>query len=68
MIHKIAQYKRELAGFSILAAASASQAAVDVNAVVTEINSAVGPIGLIGGAVLVVLVTAAVYKWVRRAL
>lgn len=43
-------------------------AAVDVTAVVAEINAAVAPIGLVGAAVLVVFVTAAVYKWVRKAL
>lgn len=45
-----------------------AQSTVDVSDVVTEIGSAVGPIGLIGGAVLLVLVTIKVYKWVRRAM
>lgn len=49
-------------------ACSNANAAVDVSAVVTEIGGAAAPIGLIGGAVLIILVTAAVYKWVRRAL
>ncbi|NJA90238.1 methyltransferase [Rhodocyclus tenuis] len=41
---------------------------VDVSGVVSAINGAVTPITAIGGAVLVVLVSAAVFKWVRRAL
>lgn len=55
-----------LAG-SLLSVGSA-HAAVDVTAVTTEISGAAAPIAAIGGAVLVILVTAAVYKWVRRAL
>ncbi|SMR68831.1 MULTISPECIES: major capsid protein [Stenotrophomonas] len=42
--------------------------AVDVGAVVTAINGALGPIGQIGIAVLSVLVGIKVYKWVRRAM
>lgn len=40
----------------------------DVSAVVTEVNGALTPIGLIGIAVLSVLVGIKVYKWVRRAM
>ena len=50
------------------AASMPASAAIDVTAVVSEITSAVAPVGLIGGAVLLVFVTAAVYKWVRKAL
>jgi len=46
----------------------ASHAAIDVGSVVGEINGLIGPLGLIGGAVLVVVVTIAAYKWVRRAI
>ncbi len=43
-------------------------AAVDVTGVVTEISGAIAPIGLIGAAVLLVLVAIKTYKWVRRAM
>ncbi len=42
-------------------------AAVDVTEAVTEIKGAAGPIALIGGASLVVIIGIKVYKWVRRA-
>lgn len=60
--------KRVAVGSGLAGFAGLSQAAVDVTAVVTEISGAAAPIAAIGGAVLIVLVTAAVYKWVRRAL
>lgn len=41
---------------------------MDVTSVTTAINGAVAPISAIGAAVLIVLVTASVYKWIRRAL
>jgi len=41
---------------------------VDVGDVVTSINGALAPIGLIGVAVLSVMVGIKVYKWVRRAM
>lgn len=41
---------------------------VDVGAVVSAINAALGPIGQIGVAVLSVMVGIKVYKWVRRAM
>jgi len=46
----------------------ASHAAIDVAGVVTEINGLTAPIALIGGAVLIVVVTIAAYKWIRRAI
>jgi len=46
----------------------ASQAAIDVSSVVTEINGLTAPIALIGAAVLIVVVTIAAYKWIRRAI
>jgi len=45
-----------------------SYAAVDVSAVVTEIQGAAAPIAAIGAAVLIVMVGIKVYKWVRRAM
>lgn len=53
-------------GSAVLPAAHA--AAVDVADVVTDIGAQVGPIGLIGGAVLLVYVAVAAFKWVRSAL
>lgn len=53
---------------AMLGVINPAMAQVDVTEVVAEIGSAVGPIGLIGGAVLLVLVTIKVYKWVRRAM
>lgn len=47
---------------------TAASAAVDVAAVVTEIEGTAAPIAAIGGAVLVVLVGIKAYKWVRRAM
>lgn len=52
----------------LAASVTSAQAAVDVTSVVTEINGASGPIALIGGAVLVVMVGIKVFKWVRRAM
>lgn len=66
--NEMSAVKRVAVGAGLAGVAGLSQAAVDVTAVVTEISGAAAPIAAIGGAVLVVLVTAAVYKWVRRAL
>ena len=57
-----------LASLVALPAAAAAPAAVDVSAVVTAIHGALVPIGLIGVAVLSVMVGIKVYKWVRRAM
>jgi uncharacterized membrane protein YgdD (TMEM256/DUF423 family) len=54
--------------FLALALFSGIASAVDVSAVVTEVNGAIAPIGLIGAAVLLVLVAVKTYKWVRRAM
>jgi protein-S-isoprenylcysteine O-methyltransferase Ste14 len=45
-----------------------AHAVIDVAGVVTEIDGTVGPIGLIGAAVLLVVVAVAAFKWVRRAI
>ncbi len=55
-------------GLGLTVLATASQAAVDVTAVVTEISGAAAPVALIGGAVLVLMVGIKVYKWVRAAM
>jgi protein-S-isoprenylcysteine O-methyltransferase Ste14 len=49
-------------------ATSAAHAAIDVTGVVSEIGDTVAPIGLIGAAVLLVVVAIAAFKWVRRAI
>lgn len=49
-------------------ATGANAAAIDVGDVVTEIGAQVGPIGLIGSAILLVIVAIAAFGWVRRAL
>ena len=51
-----------------VASASSANAAVDVSAVVTEIQGAAAPIGLIGAAVLLIFVGVKAFQWVRRAL
>ncbi|MDP2034188.1 MAG: major capsid protein [Polaromonas sp.] len=49
-------------------AAPARAAAVDVAAIVTDIGAQAVPIGLIGGAVLLIVVAVKAFKWVRSAL
>jgi hypothetical protein len=46
---------------------SANAAAIDVAAVVTDIGAQAGPVGLIGGAVLLLMIGIKAYKWVRKA-
>lgn len=53
---------------SLIGAAAANAAAVDVAAVVTDIGAQIAPITAIGGAVLTVYVAIKAFKWVRRAL
>lgn len=47
---------------------AANAAAIDVAAVVTEIGAQAAPIVLIGGAVLLIVVSVKAFKWVRSAL
>lgn len=56
------------AAVGALALANNAHAAIDVTGVVSEINDTVAPIGLIGAAVLLVVVAVASFKWVRRAI
>lgn len=56
------------AAFGALALTNAAHAAIDVTSVVAEINDTIAPIGLIGAAVLLVVVAIAAFKWVRRAI
>lgn len=52
----------------VLAAGSASAAAIDVADVVTDIGAQAAPVALIGTAVLILFVGIKAFKWVRRAL
>ncbi|WP_406625082.1 major capsid protein [Acidovorax sp. SDU_ACID1] len=56
------------AACALALATNAAHAAIDVTAVVSEIGDTVAPIGLIGAAVLLVVVAIAAFKWVRRAI
>ena len=61
--------KRSLvAGATLVGAAAAKAAAVDVTGVVTEIGAQVPSIVAVGGAVLTVVVAVKAFQWVRRAL
>ncbi len=61
--------KRGLVAAGVLAAtASANAAAIDVSAVVTDIGAQAVPIGLIGGAVLLIYLGVKAFKWVRSAM
>lgn len=53
---------------TLLAGPASAAVTVDVADTVTDITAAATPIGLIGGAVLGVLVAVKIYKWVRRAM
>ncbi len=60
---------RGLVAVGVLASAGASQAAgIDVSGVVTTIGDQATPIGLIGVAVLAIVVAVKAFKWVRGAL
>lgn len=66
-------YRKSLAVALVAVAAAAGSvpamaAAIDVTAVVTDIAAQAVPIGLIGGAVLVIYVSVKAFKWVRAAL
>lgn len=65
-------FKRVVAPLALLASAAvtlpANASAIDVTAVVTDIAAQSVPIGLIGGAVLVIFVAVKAFKWVRAAL
>lgn len=63
------QIQRGLVAAGVLAAtASANAAAIDVGDIVTDIAAQATPIGLIGAAVLLLVVGIKAFKWVRSAL
>jgi hypothetical protein len=53
---------------SLIGAAAANAAAVDVTAVTTDIAAQSAPIAAVGSAVLVLYVGIKAFKWVRKAL
>ncbi|MEF9964589.1 MAG: major capsid protein [Comamonas sp.] len=55
-------------GLGMTASLPASAAAIDVAAVVTDIGAQAVPVGLIGGAVLLIYLAVKAFKWVRAAL
>lgn len=64
-----ANIKRGLVAAGALAASAASQAAaIDVSAAVTDIAAQAAPIGLVGGAVLLIVAAVKAFKWVRAAM
>lgn len=56
------------AGASLALMGNANAAAIDVGDVVTDIAAQAVPIGLIGAAVLLLIVGIKAFKWVRQAL
>jgi len=61
--------KRGLVATGVLVVVgSANAAAIDVAAVVTDIGAQAAPVGLIGGAVLLIVLAVKAFKWVRGAL
>lgn len=57
-----------LAMVASVATVPAMAAAIDVSAVVTEISAQLAPIGLLGSAVLLIVVALKAFQWVRRAM
>ena len=57
-----------LAAGSLALTGAANAAAVNVEAVVTDIAAQAAPIGLIGAAVLLIFVGVKAFQWVRKAL
>lgn len=57
-----------LVATALTSAAAANAAAVDVTTVVTDIAAQAGPVGLVGAAVLILIVGVKAFKWIRSAL
>ena len=61
--------KRGLLSVAVLAlTAGAQAAAIDVTAVTTDMTAQLVPIGLIGAAVMLIMVAIKAFKWVRAAM
>lgn len=56
------------AALALAAFSTASQAAIDVTAVTTELTGVLVPVGAIGSAVLLILVAIKSFKYVRGAM
>ena len=62
-------YAKNVFLLSLAMGATASQAAaIDVTALVTDIGAQAAPVGLIGGAVLLIVLAVKAFKWVRSAI
>lgn len=57
-----------LAAAGMAVGTAANAAAVDVSAVTTDIGAQAAPVAAIGGAVLLIVVAVAAFKWVKRAI
>jgi hypothetical protein len=53
---------------ALAAVSTASQAAIDVSAVVIELTGVLAPVGAIGAAVLLIIVAIKAFKYVRGAM
>lgn len=53
---------------ALVLASQAHAAAIDVTAVVADVEAQAAPVALIGAAVLILFVGIKAFKWVRRAL
>lgn len=62
------RFNKGLVATGFLGASMASQAAVDTAAAITAITEAATAVGIIGAAVLIVVVSVKAYKWIQRAL
>lgn len=63
---KVQKFARIAAATGVTLALQAHAVGVDVTSTVTTISDQLGPIGLIGVAVLGVTVAVKAFKWVRR--
>jgi hypothetical protein len=62
------KYGSSALALALAAVSTASQAAIDVAAVTTEISATLAPIAAIGAGVLLVIVAIKAFKWVRGAM
>ncbi len=60
--------KKAVLGLSVVVVTSPAFAAVDVSGIKSEIGEAATAVGVVGGAVLLVMVGIKVFKWVRGAM
>lgn len=62
------KFSKNLVAPVLVLAASASHAATDVTAIVTDIGSQAAPVALVAGAVLLIHLAVKGFKWVRAAM